>query len=310
MDSLLGCSVHGILQARFLEWVAISVNACVKFHWLSDHSTGEACGQPLDSPRERKAQQGYLLSLSQVKRFLESEERGEFEGLWAELVESMDLARESRSHFTRFGFRCPLLCVLSHLSPNWKKRLQGLDLKDFLKRIVYRGVCRSRGTNRRLELLRTSDSGRLLTILDLEIKAGAGEAQGVAMAGGTLVEGWSHYPETMWDGRGRRWDVSTLLLLFRLLLGLHWAQPHGEPGNKGPVEPASCSSEGRGWTGGRRKASAHVSFGDWLSLNREWLLIMSFILHAPTLVYYTPDVSWLRFMASVCFSATLWPTLL
>ena len=81
MDSLLGCSVHGILQARFLEWVAISVNACVKFHWLSDHSTGEACGQPLDSPRERKAQQGYLLSLSQVKRFLESEERGEFEGL-------------------------------------------------------------------------------------------------------------------------------------------------------------------------------------------------------------------------------------
>ena len=72
----------------------------------------------------------------------------------------------------------------------------------------------------------------------------------------------------------------------------------------------SCSSEGRGWTGGRRKASAHVSFGEWLSLNREWLLIMSFILHAPTLVYYTPDVSWLRFMASVCFSATLWPTLL
>lgn len=64
-----------------------------------------------------------------------------------------------------------------------------MDLKDFLKRIVYRGVRRSRGTNRRLELLRTSDSGRLLTILDLEIKAGAGEAQGVAMAGGTLVEG-------------------------------------------------------------------------------------------------------------------------
>lgn len=32
------------------------------------------------------------------------------------------------------------------------------------------------------------------------------------------------------------------------------------PGSKRPVEPASCSSEGRGWTGDRRKASAHGIF--------------------------------------------------
>lgn len=34
------------------------------------------------------------------------------------------------------------------------------------------------------------------------------------------------------------------------------------------MEPASCSLEGRGWTGNRRKASAHAIFGEQFLLNR------------------------------------------
>ena len=260
--------------------------------------TGEACGQLLDFPLGTQGSAGEPALLSQVKRFLAIEERGEGEDLWAELVESMDLAREPHSLFTHFGSQCPLSYVLSHLSPSWKKSLRGLDLKDFLKRTVYRGVRRSRGTNRLLELPRTSDSGRLLPFLawrwKLElVRPGYGCGQRHACK----EEDWGHYPETMWDWRGRRWDVQTLLLPIWLLLGLHWAQPCGEPGSKRPVEPASCSSEGRGWTGDRRKASAHGIFVEWFPLNRECLLIMSFLLHARALLHCTL-MSLGQFMAS------------
>ena len=50
-----GSSVHEILQARILEWVAISssrgssrlgLNSCISLHWLADSLPSELLGKP------------------------------------------------------------------------------------------------------------------------------------------------------------------------------------------------------------------------------------------------------------------------
>ena len=107
----------------------------------------------------------------------------------------MDLAlRLLRAFHSFLVLLCSVLCSPTPQPPQ-KEEAPRLGFgRKFHEGIVYRGGGRSRGTSRWLELPGTSNSEKLLPLLSLKGKAGAGEAWGMerAMAGGTLVEGCGH----------------------------------------------------------------------------------------------------------------------